>query len=340
MSQEENMKAKSFLIVLFVSVVMALTLFMTEQARAFSDEPCYALNDARCAQPEMSQTNGGWTVELSPQIIPRDGGYYEWTYTFSLDPAPKKNPFVSSNFVAFLIPDCCNDDDKIEVSTTLSDPGNLSVCDVGEGEPTIGFGRYNQQAYVLKGTPDSTGTWKIVANTNHVTRSTIIIKSGSDITPFEMAVPGCPLAPTPPPIGGRTHSECISTGQETDEPFSVGEEGPFPADHDDVSFYIVRNLDQDGCIERLWACNALYCPGCTNENCPESSGCALLVGEQQGMSTVLEASLLLTCPTENFSIETGSPYYKYTWNSGGLTYVKCLDLATYQWVNPSFCGVQ
>jgi len=329
------MKRNFSIILLCVVAVTVLTLFAASKATAFSDEPCYGLNYDYCPAPAMSQTKSPWTITLSEPVLTQDGNF-EWNYFISNG----AGTITGSNFAAFLIPDCCKMlTDKIKVFKELSSPSNLFVSKVGEGEATLKFGMYNQQAFVVKGTPDSSGNWKIVTNTNHKTRSTIIIKSGNNVYQFEMAVPGCPLATSPQPIGGRTHSECINTGQETTTPFYVGNLGPFPANHDDVSFYIVRNMDRDGCVAKIWVCRGLYCPNCSNEVCPigENSVCDEITGQTQSSGTILEASLIRSCPDENFSIKTGSPYYKYTFNSGGVTYVYCLDLSNYEYVDPSLC---
>jgi hypothetical protein len=300
--------------------VAIVVLFAYTEAIAFNDEPCYGLNYEYCAPPAMSVTKSGWTITLSEPSLRADG-LYDWLYKIT----SPGGGFTGSNFVALLVPDCCKDSDKIVFRPDLSVPTNLTSFAVGEGEPTLNFGRYNQQAFVIKGTPDSTGNWKIVTNTKYKTRSTIIIKSGKDVIQFEMAAFGCPLATPPAPIGARTFSECANFGQDT------------TATNDDVSFYIVRNSDRDGCIASIWACTGHYCPDCANEVCSASSSCELMTPDEQPGEYVLEGSLLLSCPDENVSVYKGSPFYLYKWNSGGVTYKKCLDLATGSYTNMCCC---
>jgi hypothetical protein len=328
------MKRKLSFVVFFVVAGVIVTAFAPATGLAFSDEPCIEVKyDAHCQAPLTAQEKPPWKITLS-SLSQRTDGYYEWVYKIL---GPSGVSLTASNFVAFLIPDCCKAADQINFwGQGYSDPGNFSYYPVGVGEPTLNFGKYIQQARVLRGTPDGNGNWKIVTNTKTTTRSTIIIKSGKEVFTFEMAVPGCPILE---PTGGRTQSECISTGQETTTPFSVPDEGTFPADHDDVSFYIVRNRDRDGCIASIWGCTGLFCPNCQNGSCPPGA-CRLLTPYEPEYGTILEASLLRSCPNENFSIKTGSPYYKYTFNSGGVTYVYCLDLSNYAYVDPSFCTEQ
>jgi hypothetical protein len=315
------MQKRAFIGLLVLLTVAIVMLFAYTEAIAFNDEPCYGLNYEYCNPPAMSATSGGWTITLTEPSL-RGDGKYDWQYKFT---TPGVN-FTGSNFVAFLIPDCCKDSDKIVFYPELSAPTNLFSFAVGMGEPTLNFGRYNQQAYVIKGTPDSTGNWRIVTNTKYKTRSTIIIKSGKDVATFEMAIPGCPLAPSPAPIGARTFSECANFGQDTPD-----------IPNDDVSFYIVRRSDQEGCISSIWACTGNYCPNCANEVCTNSELCEQIEPEGQDIHTILQGSLIRSCPDENVSVITGSPFYLYTWNSGGTTYKKCLDLATGKYTTMCCC---
>lgn len=307
-----------FLILFTFAIVV---LFAYTEVKAFNDEPCYGVNYEYCAPPLMSLTKSNWTITLSEPSL-RSDSLYDWNYKIT----SPGGGFTGSNFAALLIPDCCKDADKIVFHPDLSVPTNLSSFAVGAGEPTLNFGRYNQQAYVIKGTPDSTGNWKIVTNTKYKTRSTIIIKSGNDVTTLEMAVPGCPIAPPPAPIGARTFSECANFGQDTPDNAN-----------DNVSFYIVRKSDQEGCISSIWACTGNFCPNCANEVCTNSEVCEQVEPEGQDIHTVLQGSLIRSCPDENVSVTTGSPFYVYTWNSGGVTYKKCLDLATGQYTNMCCC---
>jgi hypothetical protein len=339
------MKTKLFMILVFMVAATSLAVFTATKALGFSDEPCYGLNYDYCPAPLMTQAvtivSTTWTVTLlgEPTKIP-GMDYYEWIYSFT----GPSGGISGSNFIAMLIPDCCKVADKIQVILGSSSPNNLSYSEVGKGEPTLKFGTYNQQARVLKGTPDANNQWKIVTNTQYKTRSTIIIKYGNTVFPFEMAVPGCPLATGPQPIGGRTYTECVNMGQETTAPFYVpGDEGPlgpYPADHDDISFYIVRNMDRDGCISEIWGCIGHDCLDCKGGSCDENleHKCEKMDWESLPPKTILEASLLRTCPDENLSKETGSPYTLITINSAGYSTKKCLDLNSGLWTYKCCCS--
>lgn len=276
----------------------------------------------------MSDEDGGWTITLV-DIVAVDGSSGKWNWNYEI-----RSPgggFTGSNFVGFLLPDCCNPADLV-IDEGGSEP-DLSCADVGVGEQTIYFGRYNNQAFVCKGNPDSTGDWTIVANTPYKTRSTIIIKSGKTVLQFEMAVPGCPpaLPPTEPLIGNRNFSECSNFGQDTIEPFVIDGD-ILPATADDVSFYVIRTDDRDGCVNEIWKCEGLDCPDCTTAGCDLSSKCEKITAEIPPPEVVTQTSFTRTCPDENISVTTGSPYYLYTVNSGGFTYRSCLDLGTYRWL--------
>jgi hypothetical protein len=326
--------------ILFFTIGLFL---MVNQAMAFSNEPCSKFNYKYCNEPAMSATNGSWSITLNDIVPTAIPGKWEWKYSIR---SGAGGNFTGSNFVGFLIPDCCKTaepDERIVIEETASDP-DIKCFTVGEGETVLNFGRYNNQAFVCKGTPDSTGNWTIIANTQYKTTSTIIIKSGKDVIGFEMAVPGCPLAPAPtePLVGARTFSECSNFGQETLEPIIIPGQDPLPATADDISFYVVRSSDRDGCISTLWRCIGHDCPGCnTADGCNESNdptvGCQQITAEDLTDNYVLETSFLRTCPDENISVTHGSPFYTYKTYSGGLLYQSCLDLRSYKWVSLNCC---
>ena len=306
-------------LIVFTLVFALFALFSAGEVMAFSDEPCYGLNYDYCDAPAMSAIDGGWTVTLSEPVVRADGKV-EWLYSF-------RSPgggFTGANFIAFLVPDCCKDTDKIVFYPALSAPANITEFGVSDGETTLNFGRYNNQAFVLKGTPDSTGDWLIVTDTHYKTRSTIIIKEGNQVHEFEMAVFGCPPAPPPPPLpeAGRNFTQCINFGEDTpDDP------------NDDVSFYVVRTSTLKGCAERVWSCNALRCPGCTNEECtntslPEGVVCEELLPEALPANVVFTGHINPVCQDENTEVTQwpGSIYYLYTLNSGGVTRKICYDV--------------
>ena len=336
------MLSRKLLMVCAMAFAM-IALFASGQALAFSNEPCSQANYNYCNEPPMKATNATWSIildRIEPSLTP---GQYEWWYHISSG----SGDFTGSNFVGYLLPDCCRSatpDERIVIDQTASDP-DMSCFGVSIGEPTIYFGRYNNQAFVCKGTPDATGKWKIVANTQYKTTSTIIIKSGKDVIQFEMAVPGCPLSPPPtePLIGSRSYSECSNFGQNTIEPFvELDENGnpvTLPATADDISFYVIRNDDRDGCVSRLWKCIGHDCPDCTTtDGCPTDGSCIEVPFDALPPNAVVYTSFNKTCPDENINVSSGSPYYLYSVNSGGVTYNSCLDLGNYKWVALSYCG--
>ena len=176
---------KRISIVFLCTVMIAIfALFSTKEVRAFSDY---------CGPPEETLVNNGWQiklVEVEPCTISSscDGdGLYDWYYEV-------KNISTGTssglNFLAMLIPDCCTDPEI----TVYIDQGTLfnDYFDVAEGEPTVRFGMYNEQARVAKGTADKQIDWHLITNTNVKTSSTILlsVKKLGALT-FEMAVPGC-----------------------------------------------------------------------------------------------------------------------------------------------------
>ena len=323
-------------LIVYAMAFAIVALFATGEVMAFSNEPCSQSNYEYCSEPAMTDTNGDWSITLN-EIVPAPApnlGQYEWHYKIQSNP---DGSFTGSNFVGFLLPDCCRTDERIDIDETGSTPG-LTCEEVGEGEPTIYFGRYNNQAFVCKGNPDNTGDWKILANTQYKTTSTIIIKSGKDVLQFEMAVPGCPPAPAPtePLIGSRTFSECSNFGQDTIESFVI--DGiTLPATADDISFYVIRNDDRDGCVSRIWKCIGNDCPDCTTSGGCDADFCVEVTAEALPPNTVLETSFIRTCPDENITVTHGSPYYLYSVKSGGVTFNSCLDLGSYTWTTMNNC---
>ena len=336
-------------IIFFAFVLVSVILFTTGEVMAFSDEPCSQSNYEYCNEPAMTATTGGWTITLN-DILPEKNasgeltGNYEWMYTIS---DPSGDGISGSNFVGLMLPDCCrtaDPDERVIISPTSVPP--LTCFGVGEGEQTIYFGRYNNQAFVCKGTPDNTGNWKIVANTPYKTRSTIIIKLGKDVLQFEMAVPGCPPAPAPtePLLGSRTFTECSNFGQDTIEDYEI-DGVQIPHTQDDISFYVVRTDDRDGCVSRIYRCIDFDCGTCSEGSCPEGTydngnlieGCEEVTQDVPPPGVVTQTSFTRTCPDENISVVQGSPFYLYTVNSGGYTYESCLDLGSYRWVSITNC---
>ena len=324
----------------------AITLFNVSKVMAFSNEPCSQSNYEHCSEPPMVAESDGWRVVLN-SITPKEGepGKYVWDYTFA---NPTGEGIAGSNFIGILFPDCCNSSEKLNPAFIENSDPAMTCFEVGEGETTIYFGKYINQAFVCKGTPDSTGSYKIIANTKYKTTSTIIIKLGKIVIDFEMAVPGCPPAPAPiePLIGSRTFTECSNFGQDTIKDYYI-DDILIPAESDDVSFYVIRNSDREGCVAQIWQCRAHNCPPCTPEaGCdttvlddsdPPQPVCTAIDAAALPTSVVTETSFTRTCPDENISVKQGSPVYLYTINSGGRTFEVCLDLLTYQYIPVSEC---
>jgi hypothetical protein len=146
-----------------------------------------------CDPPVETLTHGDWKITLV-DVLPcaistncSGTGLYDWYYEVK-----KISTDTSSglNFLAMLIPDCCSG------SKIIVDLGQSTLFKeyfpVAEGEPTVYFGRYNEQARVAKGTPDRDIHWHLITNTNVKTNSTIILKVKKiGVLTFEMAVPGC-----------------------------------------------------------------------------------------------------------------------------------------------------
>jgi len=170
-------KRKKFLFLAILLVVAAQ--YGARTAMAFCDN---------CEEPAMSGNQEGWTVTLAEPVEESPGSWI-WTYTIQND----KGTTSGLNFAAMLNPDCCSAP-KITVEPHS---GFTEVFPVGEGEPTLNFGKYNKQAFVVKGTPVNSIEWSIKTNTNVKTSSTFLLKVKKiGVVTFEMAVPGCNLTGT------------------------------------------------------------------------------------------------------------------------------------------------
>ena len=173
-------------ILLFLAILLIFVFqFRAGKVMAFSDY---------CEDPPWLLTDSsGWTVELV-SVLP--AGPNLWTWTYSIQNSPGSESATGLNFAAMLIPDCCTGP-KVIVETVA---GFTEYFGVGEGEPTLTFGKYNLQARVAKGTPDNSYIWSFIANTERVTSSTILLKVKKiGAVTFEMAVPACMSEETPEP---------------------------------------------------------------------------------------------------------------------------------------------
>ncbi|MFO7707144.1 MAG: hypothetical protein R6V84_03150 [Desulfobacterales bacterium] len=178
----------------FIAAALAMFLiFAGTDAMAF----CDYCSPSPATLP-MKTEKGGWTVELVNIEKITSSEYFRWTYriyqtgtTYSIS---------GLNFAALLIPDCCREP-YVYIDPSSSSPTNLKTFPVAEGEPTIGFGKFIESGYVIKGTPDNSATWSLVTSTNAITMLPAVIKSSSVIT-LEIPGPACsePTNPYSPEI--------------------------------------------------------------------------------------------------------------------------------------------
>jgi hypothetical protein len=287
---------------------------------------------AQCNPPECFVSKSGYQVE----IVKSEGGEFPvpdtcivnetstpcWKYEYSITgPARRKCGSYAVSQIDMLIPVC----DPNPISILGYNPSGFQQYNPGQGDSTTNFGIGDLQDYVIKWTykvnPGDTKRFWVETSLSKAKETSMALKVGSKLEAGVILGPACP----PAPIGARTSTECANFGQDTPN-----------IPNDDVSFYIVRRSDQEGCIYSIWACTGNYCPGCVNESCT-SEQCEQVVPEGQDIHTVLQGSLIRSCPDENVSVSTGSPFYLYTWNSGGVTYKKCLDLANGKYTTMCCC---
>lgn len=186
---------------LAAAVIATIAMFAASEVMAFNDDACYGWNyddnAAGCSEEPLRNFTdpiSGFSmtlVEGYPTLLqgtcPFGDQCYEWKYSVT-------TPGLS--FAAWFIPDCCT---TPLISLGNFSPENLTLFPVGQGEPEVKFGKYNNLGQVLKGTPDSTNHYSFVANTNVLTSSAAIAKVKKfGVLAFEIAVPGCFPAPEPP----------------------------------------------------------------------------------------------------------------------------------------------
>jgi hypothetical protein len=188
-----KMPSKKFL-VFFRALLAIVTLFAATDAIAFCD---YC--GPTPATPPIQVAAGGWAVRLN-QITPATGcGFdpcYQWTYRIFKSGT---NSITGLNFAAMLIPDCCSDPTII---IKPFQPANLFLYPVAQGEPTLGFGKYIESGYVIKGTPDSSTYWVLLSSTNMIGTVPVVLKTASGIVTMEAPGPACgePINPYSPEI--------------------------------------------------------------------------------------------------------------------------------------------
>jgi hypothetical protein len=152
--------------------------------------------------------------------------------------------------------------------------------------------------------------------------------NAKEIIPCEPGIRGLG-EPIEIPTGGRTFTECAN--------FVAEYPGLDPVE---LSFYMVRAFDEDGCLTRQYFCPGADCSGCSGNDClPSNSPCTEIVPEDPDpeLDEVLATSFLRTCEDENLNVYGHSPFYGYKTTSGGRTYKVCIDLATGQRVNKVNC---
>ena len=180
--------------------------------------------------------------------------YYRWNYTIENISSP--GDLTGLNFFAMLIPDCCNG--SININFTESTPDNIQYFPVAEGETTLNFGRYNQQAFVIKGTPDSSAVWELVTTSNTMTTTTALFKFGKgkgDSVSVEVPGPGCAKVCERPAVRVEPRRQCYQFIAET-QPASC----PEPAQS---STFLAEWDGGEPCAAEVWAA---YGDGWTCDN--------------------------------------------------------------------------
>lgn len=226
--------------VLYMAVITIAALFAASDSIAFYDN---------CDPDEfvlpMEKIVGPYTITLNN--IVENSGNYEWHYTVV---NTGTTSLTRLNFLAMLIPKCCNG--GIVVDEGQSIPNNIKVFDVAEGEDTLNFGEYNQQAFVIKVTPNDTAEWTVVTNSNTPTLTTALIKYGqgkgvalSEVIP----APGCAVVECPPPpppeVRVEPRRQCYQFIAETQPPSC-----PEPAQS---STFLAEWDGGEPCAVEVWA---------------------------------------------------------------------------------------
>jgi hypothetical protein len=208
-------------LIFFTLVFAIVALFAVSEVMAFCDY---------CDPPVDSLTVGDWTITLvSRTQISTDPVLWKWHYTVK----ESNNNFKGINYLAMLIPDCCNEPAITVDVGHGQNQGFKWTFAVGEGEPTDGIGYKNLQAFVVKGTPDDSIDWYLITNTDVRASSTIVLKVRKvGALAFEMAVPGCAATAG----GGVTFTSCVNWYGDPQNP------------NDDISLQVTRMGDAQGCI--------------------------------------------------------------------------------------------
>lgn len=259
--------SKALLCTLLIAIA---ALFAASEVIAFCDncDPEASLHDPVIAGP--------YTIKLvSIEII--DSTYNRLNYTIENTSNP--GTLTGLNFFAMLIPDCCN-----EPFITLkldppnqSLPTNLQVFPVAAGEPTLNFGRFNQDAFVIKGTPNNSTDWSLVTTSKTLTTTTALLKYGKgkgDELSVEIPGPGCAKVCEPQATRVEPRTQCWQFIAEEDQCAVT-----------DSTWYAEWN-EGDPCAVDVWVCTGIQdCgpsvktnPACTKLS-PEALGDIEVDGE-------------------------------------------------------------
>jgi len=165
-------------------------------------------NHDGCEDPATTCTAGNWTVELTgpgTKTTCTDGVtiYDCWPYSYKVYRTATGDT-NGLNHVNFLVPDCCDVEKKVLIFESTSDLVE-HVYPVGEGEPTLGFGRWLQEFYVTRFEPNQpdSKTWSFYATTDRLCTTTVALNTGDlkkDLSTCEIAGPCCQVEPCYPKL--------------------------------------------------------------------------------------------------------------------------------------------
>lgn len=237
------MNRRNHHLAIYMVVLSTALIFVAGDAIAFCDN-CDPDSDL-----PISVIADQYTITLeSIEELPEgeNGTQYQWNYTIE---GPDEGEIDDLYFYAMLIPDCCSDP-AIAFDLDQSLPTNLRVYPVGQGEGYLKFGRYNQQAYVIKGSPENSIYWQLVTNTDTVTTTTGLVKYRKKVgyrykfraTSVEVPGPGCAVLLEPVRVEPRRQCfEFIAEGEN---------EGCTQPEN---SVWLAEWSGEDACAVDVWA---------------------------------------------------------------------------------------
>ncbi len=319
---------KSKPLIVFTLVFAFVTLFAAGEVMAFSTEPCSSWNytdplssceppamPTNCANPYTVKDNvSGWTVTLC--ISDRGDGNKDYNYTaFN-----SKGTSSGLKKISWFCPKCCTYP-EMRVHEDLSS-ASINVELAGVGSPTGALKNF-LQGFVVWSPPADNISYTLVTNAQKTTEGTVLLELAGNDVPITFPVPGCAPATPPPPVGGKNFTQCINFGADTPD-----------IPNDDISWYITRNPDVEGCAVEVWGCNAPECPGCEEGFCsnpgtlPENIECVKFEIVPSEANVILNGNVAPVCQDESIEVTVtyGSIYYLYTLNSGGITRKICYDV--------------